>query len=98
MVLLEAAASGLPVVATDVGGNAEIVLDGTTGRLVPPHDPAALAAAMSETMALPATERAAWGRSGRAHVAAEFDLARVADAWIALYRRLRAGAPTEAHR
>ncbi len=95
MVLLEAGASGLPIVATDVGGNAEIVRDGATGRLVPPHEPAALAAAMSETMALTATERAAWGRSARAHVAAEFDLGRVVDAWIALYRRLLAGTPME---
>lgn len=95
MVLLEAGASGLPIVATDVGGNAEIVRDGATGRLVAPHDPAALAAAMAETMALPASERAAWGRSARAHVAAEFDLGRVVDAWIARYRQLLAGPPME---
>ncbi|MDB5347143.1 MAG: glycosyltransferase family 1 protein [Schlesneria sp.] len=45
-VLLEAAASGVPVVATDVGGTAEIVIDGMTGRLVPPRDPARLATAV----------------------------------------------------
>jgi len=44
-VLLEALASGLPAVATDVGGNREIVLAGESGLLVPPGDPAALAAA-----------------------------------------------------
>jgi glycosyltransferase involved in cell wall biosynthesis len=43
-VLLEAAASGVPVVATNVGGTPEIVLDGVTGRLVPPRDPESLAA------------------------------------------------------
>lgn len=44
--LLEASASALPIVATRVGGNAEIVADGVTGCLVPPRDPAALAAAV----------------------------------------------------
>jgi glycosyltransferase involved in cell wall biosynthesis len=95
MVLLEAAASGLPIVATDVGGNAEIVRDGASGRLVPAHDPAALAEALRATMALPDAERAAWGRAARAHVATEFALDAVVDAWLALYRRLAAGAPPE---
>jgi glycosyltransferase involved in cell wall biosynthesis len=45
-VLLEAAASGVPVVATDVGGTAEIVIDGMTGRLVPPRDSKGLATAV----------------------------------------------------
>ena len=44
--ILEAMATGLPVVATDVGGNSELVLDGETGFLVPRSDPAALAAAI----------------------------------------------------
>lgn len=45
-VLLEAAACAVPVVATNVGGTPEIVIDGSTGRLVPPRDPVALAAAV----------------------------------------------------
>ena len=49
--LLEAAASALPIVATAVGGNAEIVRHGVTGELVPPGDTDALAAAMSRVLA-----------------------------------------------
>jgi glycosyltransferase involved in cell wall biosynthesis len=47
-VLLEAAASGLPIVATNVGGTPEILTDGVSARLVPPGDPTALAAAIAE--------------------------------------------------
>jgi glycosyltransferase involved in cell wall biosynthesis len=88
LVLLEAAASELPIVATRVGGNDEIVEDGVTGRLVPPGDPEALAAAMSDTMAMAAEGRAAWGRAGRERIEREFDIERVVDAWTALYGSL----------
>jgi glycosyltransferase involved in cell wall biosynthesis len=47
-VLLEAAAAGLPIVATDVGGTSEIVEDGISARLIPPNDPALLASAITE--------------------------------------------------
>jgi glycosyltransferase involved in cell wall biosynthesis len=50
-VLAEAMAVGTPVVATRVGGLAEVVEDGVTGRLVEPGDPAALAAAVREVLA-----------------------------------------------
>jgi glycosyltransferase involved in cell wall biosynthesis len=52
-VLLEAAACGVPVIATSVGGTPEIVLDQTTGWLVPPRDPATLAAAVVELLNQP---------------------------------------------
>jgi glycogen synthase len=52
--LIEAMAAGLPVVATSVGGTAELVHHGVNGLLVPPRDPAALAAAVSRILADPA--------------------------------------------
>jgi glycosyltransferase involved in cell wall biosynthesis len=56
--LLEASASALPIVATDVGGNAEIVSDGVTGRIVQPGDPASFADALVDVLADPARARA----------------------------------------
>ena len=50
-VLLEAMASGVPVVATDVGGVAEVVEDGVTGRVVPPLDAGAMAQALTAVLA-----------------------------------------------
>ena len=55
--LLEAMARGTPVVASDVGGVAEVVGDGRSGRLVPPGDPPALAAALREVL----SDEKAWG-------------------------------------
>ena len=70
-VLREAMACGLPVVTTDVGGNAELVRDGELGLIVPPRDPAALAAAIERLLAEPAL---AWrlAEAGRAEVLARF--------------------------
>ena len=72
--VLEGMAAGLPVVATRVGALAELVLDGSTGELVPPHDPDALAAALSRMLADPQRARDL-GRAGRAHLEAEFGYA-----------------------
>jgi len=52
--LLQAAAAGVPLVASRIGGIPEVVEDGVTGLLVPPEDPAALAAAIEATLADPA--------------------------------------------
>ena len=52
--LLQAAAAGVPLVASRIGGIPEVVEDGVTGLLVPPEDPVALAAAIEETLADPA--------------------------------------------
>ena len=56
--LIEAMAAGLPVVATRVGGTADLVHDGVNGLLVAPRDPAALAAAISRVLADPAAAAA----------------------------------------
>lgn len=87
--LLEACAAGLPIVATDVGGNAEIVTQNVNGRIVPARDVAALAAAMLAILTQP--ERAfAMGQAGRAWVLAEGSFRTMA----ARYARIYAGETT----
>jgi glycosyltransferase involved in cell wall biosynthesis len=60
-------ACGKPVVATAVGGMQDTVVDGVTGRLVPPRDPRSLAAALSDLLAND-DQRAAYGRAARGRV------------------------------
>ena len=84
---LEAAACELPIVATDVGGNGEIVLDGFNGYLVPPRNPEALASAMLKMMSLSEMKEGLWG-AGRAHIEANYSLDHVVDRWEDLYRDL----------
>jgi glycosyltransferase involved in cell wall biosynthesis len=67
----EAILLGTVVVATGVGGMPELVLDGRTGRLVPPDDPPALAGALREVLASPAL-RAEYAERAREHLMAEF--------------------------
>jgi glycosyltransferase involved in cell wall biosynthesis len=86
--LLEAAATALPIVATNIGGNPEVVLDGVSGYLVPPSEPAALTEAMGRLLGIPKEQRLGMGLAGRAHVVQNFDLERVVDRWEALYREL----------
>lgn len=85
MVLLEAAATALPAVTTDVGGCREIVIDGETGAVVQPENPRELAEAMLRIMTMPEAQRLALGRAGRRHVEKYFRLDRVVDVWEALY-------------
>ncbi|MBY0395977.1 MAG: glycosyltransferase [Thermoleophilia bacterium] len=88
LVLLQASAAALPIVATDVGGNAEVVGDGETGFVVPPGDPAAFGAAMARMEALPDERRRALGRLGQARVNDLYDEGRVVDRWEELFARL----------
>ncbi len=82
--LLEAMAVGLPVVATQVGGNPEVVVDGVTGRLVPVHDTAALAAAM-EFYGLNEDTRGRHGAAGRDRVARQFSMDDMIARYTAVY-------------
>lgn len=71
--LLEAMACGLPAIATDVGGNGELVTEGETGWLVPPENPHAMAAAM-ERIADDAILRQTMSAAARTRVEAHFSL------------------------
>lgn len=82
-VLVEAGLRGLPAVATAVGGVAEVVLDGRTGRLVPPGDVAALRAALGEVL----PHAAELGAAARAHCRERFTMAVVGEAWDAVLAR-----------
>jgi glycosyltransferase involved in cell wall biosynthesis len=83
----EALACERAVVATAVEGMPELVRDGETGRLVPPRDAAAMAAAIIATLADP-TVAQTMARAGRKRVEAHFSLRGKIDAIEALYRRL----------
>jgi len=84
-VLLEAAACGLPVVTTDVPGCRETVVDGETGRLVPPRNSKALAEAISEILGDPGL-RHRMGQSGRRLVEERFDIRTITEKYLAVYR------------
>lgn len=88
LTLLEAMAVGLPVVATSVGGNPEIVLPGKTGYLVPKADPKALADAMVFLCREPANWNSL-GQCGRQRVADYFDVRRMAHDYEMLYREFQ---------
>lgn len=83
----EALACERPVVATALEGMPELVQDGETGLLVPPHDPAALAGAVLRLLDDP-TAAQTLARAGRKRVESHFSLRAKLDATEALYRRL----------
>lgn len=86
IVLVEAMAAGLPVVATDVQGIPEIVEDGETGLLVPPRSPRQLADAMMELQDSERRERL--GKAGYERARDEFDIERTVVQYVDLYRDL----------
>ena len=82
-------AVGLPVIATSVGGNSEIVDAPRTGQLVPPGDAAGLAAAMVAMCRQPDRWRAI-GQAGRERVEEHFEVRRMVSDYERLYRELLA--------
>ena len=88
--ILEAMAAGLPVVASDVGGVAELVADGETGVLVPAGEPDALARALARLLDDGAL-RERMGAAGRARARDRFDLAELRAAHLELYARELSG-------
>jgi glycosyltransferase involved in cell wall biosynthesis len=81
--ILEAMATGLPVVASQVGGNVELVQRTVTGELVPPGDPFALSSSLAQ-LALQPERAAAMGRAARAEIERRYSL----EAMISGYRTL----------
>jgi len=86
-VLIEAAACGRPIVATDVPGCREIVRHGENGLLVPARDAPALAEALKQLILDPVM-RERMGRRGREIVEAEFSVAKIVHETLAVYRSL----------
>jgi glycosyltransferase involved in cell wall biosynthesis len=82
--LLEKMAAGLPVVATRVGGNVDAVVQGETGLLVPPHDPAALGRAIL-TLHEDAIARSSLGLAGRKRVEQLFSIQACVKRYLDLY-------------
>jgi glycosyltransferase involved in cell wall biosynthesis len=85
-VLGEAMACGVPCVATDVGDSAHVL--GDTGRVVPPRDPEALAAAWKSLLAIPRGVRQTLGERGRQRVIEHFSLEAVVHQYEELYQGL----------
>jgi len=80
-------AASLPVVATDVGGNAEAVADGISGFLVPSDDAAGMAAAILQLLSDPSRRRA-MGMAGRKLVAEKFTSEAMMSRITAVYAKL----------
>lgn len=85
--ILEAMASGLPVIATKVGGNAELVQDGETGLLVPSRDPAAIADALMR-FAQEGNMASRLGSAGRRRAEQEFSMEVMVQRYADLYEML----------
>ena len=85
--VLEAMAAGLPVIATAVGGNTELVEPGFNGSLVAAGDPGALARALTALLASP-TQRRCLGANARERVCRRFDWDNCVAAYLAVYDRV----------
>jgi glycosyltransferase involved in cell wall biosynthesis len=88
--ILEGMAAGLPMVVTDVGGNAEAVLDGETGIVVPPRDPGALAQAITR-LVNDSAARQTLGSAARERAIAQFSIEQCVSRYDEFYRGLLEG-------
>ena len=86
--ILEAMASGLPVICTRVGGNTELVADEITGKHVPPGNAAKLAEKIREYVEEPVL-RGIHGRQGRARVEKDYSLNVMIERYVQLYESCR---------
>lgn len=89
LVFLEAMALGVPILSARVSAIPEVVIDGETGWLVPPADPAAIAGALRGALRDPDLRRAR-GAAGRQRLEREFTVAAMVDRTLAVYRNLEA--------
>lgn len=87
-VLLEASATQLPIVATDVSGNREVVVHNTTGFLVPAKNPESLFQSMKKLMEMPFYERQKLGKRGREYIIANYSREQGLKRWTKLYFQL----------
>ena len=85
---VEAQAMGCPVVASDIGGFRETIIDGVTGLLVPVGDADRLAAAIASALALTQNERADLASAAAANIRATFTRQRMCVSTLAVYREL----------
>jgi len=85
--ILEAMASGLPVVATRVGGNSELIIEGETGQLVPASDPKSMANALRCYVENPELA-SRHGKAGRQRVEKYFSLSSMVEAYISVYDKI----------
>lgn len=93
--VIEQMAAGLPMVVTDVGGNAEAVLDGENGIVIAPNDSVALGKALIR-MFSDSARRAEWGRASRQRAEQYFSLATMCSEHAGLYRALVRSEPLRA--
>lgn len=87
LVAIEAMSFGKPLVASDIDGIAEIVIDGASGILVPPREPHQLAAAIRRVVDSPELSQVL-GANGRARVEERFTISSMVDGWIKCYKHL----------
>jgi glycosyltransferase involved in cell wall biosynthesis len=89
LTLIEAACMGVPAVATDVKGNREVILDGTTGLLFPVGDTSAAARSVAEILSSP-EQTSALGRAASERGRSHYDVRQTSDAVLQIYEELLA--------